>query len=205
MNPQENPIVRTHITFVEAPPNPKTRVWRVHPRNAVGHDTSDIGSVQWYGRWRKYAFFPNFLTVFEEVCLREIASFCEEATRAHKAQRRQSSSAFTLLELLCVISVIAILLAISVPSVARAYRATAARAAWIEYWESTRKVMIAEFSDRVPPALERFWFQTWSEAYRGIYGTQGWNQVSMDQVREWRTYARAAAGVYDRPTTNTAP
>lgn len=76
--------VGTHIRFIEAPPKPKTRVWRVINR----HDEIPVGFVAWFGRWRKYAFYPKPETVFEQVCLREIAGFCERHTRAHTLARK---------------------------------------------------------------------------------------------------------------------
>jgi len=49
-----------------------------------------LGEIKWYGAWRKYCFFPapNLMTIFEEDCLRDIAQFCEEATRAHRESKR---------------------------------------------------------------------------------------------------------------------
>ncbi len=47
-----------------------------------------LGHVQWFARWRCYAFFPDAETVFEKSCLRDLAKFCEQATRDHMAARR---------------------------------------------------------------------------------------------------------------------
>lgn len=44
-----------------------------------------LGAVKWFGRWRRYAFFPMAATVFEQDCLRRIAEFCEQATASRKA------------------------------------------------------------------------------------------------------------------------
>ena len=62
----------------------KTNIWIV--RNA--RDGSQLGRVRWFGRWRKYAFEPWAGTIFEYVCLREIATFCEEMTKDHARGRR---------------------------------------------------------------------------------------------------------------------
>jgi len=79
----------THIRFIPAPPKPKTLVWYVVNR----YEDSHLGRIKWFGRWRKYSFFPKPECVFEEVCLREIADFCERKTREHreanKAQRKR--------------------------------------------------------------------------------------------------------------------
>lgn len=80
-------MTTTWIRFEEVAPKKKTRVWLVMPKTC---DTGliPIGAVAWYGPWRKYAFYPAPQTLFEQVCLREIATFCEEATREHKAKKQ---------------------------------------------------------------------------------------------------------------------
>lgn len=52
-------------------------------------ETDWLGTVSWFGRWRCYAFNPAPMTVFEKVCLRDIANFCELLTRQHRKLRRQ--------------------------------------------------------------------------------------------------------------------
>jgi hypothetical protein len=47
-----------------------------------------LGTISWFSRWRKYAFDPLAKTVYEEVCLREIAQFIEEETRAYRELRK---------------------------------------------------------------------------------------------------------------------
>ena len=59
----------------------KTQNWWVKTDSGV-----TLGEVKWYAQWRKYAFFPEGLTVFEEVCLGEIAEFCKIRTQEHKAK-----------------------------------------------------------------------------------------------------------------------
>lgn len=55
----------------------KTWVWLVENSRNGGL----VGIIKWFGKWRKYAFFPEAETCFEEVCLREIAEFIEARTR----------------------------------------------------------------------------------------------------------------------------
>lgn len=73
------------ITFKDAGESVsgKTRIWTV---DVADPDiiTISLGEVKWFGRWRKYAFFPKAETVFEQCCLREIAEFCERQTRERK-------------------------------------------------------------------------------------------------------------------------
>jgi hypothetical protein len=70
----------SYITFIPAPPNPKTKVWYV----ATATQDSYLGKIAWFGRWRCYSFFPNQGTIFEKTCLRDIADFCEEQTKAQR-------------------------------------------------------------------------------------------------------------------------
>lgn len=73
-----------YITFEPLPQaTPKTLRWKVVAKEGGGV----IGTVSWYGPWRKYCFFPAPSTVFEQVCLRDIAAFCEMASVEHRKAR----------------------------------------------------------------------------------------------------------------------
>lgn len=60
-----------------ASPSGKTRCWLV-----LTNRGGWLGDVKWFGRWRRYAFFPAPETVFERTCLRDIANFCDAQTKA---------------------------------------------------------------------------------------------------------------------------
>lgn len=62
----------------------KTKRWAV-----CSETTGAIGYIRWYGRWRKYAFFPNHSTVYEQDCMRDISDFIESETKEHKKQWRK--------------------------------------------------------------------------------------------------------------------
>jgi hypothetical protein len=51
-----------------------------------------LGTVRWYSHWRRYAFFPDPKTVFEQDCLRDIADFCAERTREHRARSKDRAA-----------------------------------------------------------------------------------------------------------------
>ncbi len=72
------------LTFSEpmASKSGKTSIWALYS----GKDDSDlwIGEIKWFSRWRRYAFFPDRDTIYEQDCLRDIAQFCEDKTREHK-------------------------------------------------------------------------------------------------------------------------
>lgn len=77
----------TYIKFDERPhlAERKTRAWAIisiEPPHAY------LGEIKWFGRWRKYVFFPGADTLFEEICLREIALFIEVRTREHRFARK---------------------------------------------------------------------------------------------------------------------
>jgi hypothetical protein len=61
-----------------------TKVWTVISKEG----NHVLGWVKWYSGWRRYCFFPQVNTIFEQDCLRDIADFIENQTRTHKAQRK---------------------------------------------------------------------------------------------------------------------
>ena len=71
------------ISFSEYDFTGKTWIWQVVTRD--GHSNL-LGVVKWFSRWRCYAFFPGVETIFEERCLRDIASFCENETVKHRGK-----------------------------------------------------------------------------------------------------------------------
>lgn len=66
-------------------PDLKTGVWRVISKR----DDICIGNIKWYGGWRCYAFFPEQGTLYEQQCLRYIASFCESLTNKWKEIQKE--------------------------------------------------------------------------------------------------------------------
>ena len=76
-------MMGTFITFIEAgrSVSGKTLRWRICTKD----NGAELGQIRWYPQWRKYVFYPYHATLYEWVCLREIAAFCEARTNAHKA------------------------------------------------------------------------------------------------------------------------
>ncbi len=70
-----------HFEVIEE--KPKTKVWIVE---ASSSDTK-LGIVKWHCAWRRYAFFPEEETLYEQACLRDIATFLELETEGRKAER----------------------------------------------------------------------------------------------------------------------
>lgn len=48
------------------------------------YDGTLLGAIAWFSKWRKYAFFPEPGMVFEEDCLRDLATFIVKTTQEHK-------------------------------------------------------------------------------------------------------------------------
>jgi hypothetical protein len=66
----------------------KTHTFRVDSTQ----DGSYLGRISWFGRWRKYVFFPASNTIFEQVCMRDISEFIEQKTRDHRAAKSTTAS-----------------------------------------------------------------------------------------------------------------
>lgn len=62
-------------------PERKTRVWDVI---SAGSEHVTLGKVQWFPKWRRYAFFPETNMVFDQHCLMDIALFCEKENQQRK-------------------------------------------------------------------------------------------------------------------------
>lgn len=61
----------------------KTHIFEVRSKT----QGSILGTVEWFGRWRRYSFFPNDDTIYDAICLRDIAEFCDRLM----TQRAQAS------------------------------------------------------------------------------------------------------------------
>lgn len=79
----------TYIDFIPAPPKPKTLVWWIVNRD----EDFQLGTISWFARWRCYGFYPKPDTVFEKICLHEIAEFCERKTIEHRQKRKAAKAA----------------------------------------------------------------------------------------------------------------
>lgn len=82
--PQE--LSGTYIRAILQAYLPRTVIYAVQTLEGVS-----LGTMQWYGSWRRYAFVPAARTVYEATCLKEIAAWCEQLT----ALQRQRAKATT--------------------------------------------------------------------------------------------------------------
>lgn len=63
----------------------KTKVWAVLTLDG----RTCLGRVGWYPAWRRYVYAPHKDTLYEQDCLRLIATFCEGKTADRKRERMQ--------------------------------------------------------------------------------------------------------------------
>lgn len=50
--------------------NRKTPVLTIYSKEGY-----NLGEIRWYGAWRKFCFYPNEDTIWDNKCLEEIVSF----------------------------------------------------------------------------------------------------------------------------------
>jgi hypothetical protein len=68
------------IRFAAVPHEGKTKRWNVLTLKGVV-----IARIAWSSGWRRYVLQPGYPTEWEQDCLRDVAAFVEEETRAHRA------------------------------------------------------------------------------------------------------------------------
>lgn len=73
--------MKTYIEFILVGRKTTTLVWGVRTTETQTH----LGYVKWWSPWRRYAFFPDNATLYEETCLTQIATFVQNETDKHKA------------------------------------------------------------------------------------------------------------------------
>ena len=74
------------------PPERLTDTWHVYASDASTQWSAgvELGHIAWFGKWRKYCFFPNGATVFEETCLHEIAQFIVQITWGYRQDKKHN-------------------------------------------------------------------------------------------------------------------
>lgn len=44
----------------------------------------EIGQIKWYGAWRKFCFYPNGDTIWDNKCLEQIIAFLNQVNTKKK-------------------------------------------------------------------------------------------------------------------------
>lgn len=78
-------VQKKWIDIVEQKSTGKTKVFTV-----VSKEEDMLGRIKWFGRWRKYAFFPENGTIYETDCLEDIASFLRDLMTERRKQKQVS-------------------------------------------------------------------------------------------------------------------
>lgn len=66
----------------------KTPTWAV----VTNDESTTLGYIGFYPKWRKFVYSPNGNTVYEETCLRDIAEFIAARTEEWRASKRMGKS-----------------------------------------------------------------------------------------------------------------
>ena len=84
----------TYIIFLNKGiiPGGKTNAYEVWSKGAEDELGDLLGEIRWFGRWRKYSFFPKGDTIYEEVCLQEITDFLKAANIAHREAKKHAAN-----------------------------------------------------------------------------------------------------------------
>lgn len=56
--------------------NRKTPIYHIETLDGVS-----LGEIKWYGAWRKFCFFPNVDTIWDNKCLTFIIKFLDESNK----------------------------------------------------------------------------------------------------------------------------
>ena len=75
------------VEFVEAGHTGKTVICNVVAKEGG----AVLGQIKWFGRWRRYAFFPHSDTIYEVTCLTDIAAFLNALMAVRKAARQATA------------------------------------------------------------------------------------------------------------------
>ena len=76
------------VERLERPPKRKTDRWRV-----VSNYGDELGTIQWFGRWRQYTFHPAPDTVFNRGCMIDLCAFLEKVNAEHRQAAKERARA----------------------------------------------------------------------------------------------------------------
>ena len=77
--------MKTYVKFELIKNNPKTKVYSV--KSIQG--SVSLGVVSWFGKWRRYVFFPEEDTVFDYNCLEDIKNFMDNLMKEHELMHNE--------------------------------------------------------------------------------------------------------------------
>ena len=63
-----------YLEFVQNPSKGKTSVWQCNNKRSG----TTLGTINWYGPWRAYCYFPTIQAVYSKGCLNDISNFIKQ-------------------------------------------------------------------------------------------------------------------------------
>ena len=76
-----------YLRFEMVEKKPKTEVYVVSSLKEF--DTEVLGKISWYGKWRRYVFYPSEGTLFDAACLGEVKEFIDNLMKERKQANRK--------------------------------------------------------------------------------------------------------------------
>ena len=52
-------------------------------------DTEVLAKISWFGKWRRYVFYPSEGTLFDAACLGEVKEFIDNLMKERKQSNRE--------------------------------------------------------------------------------------------------------------------
>ncbi|KKL56525.1 hypothetical protein LCGC14_2244500 [marine sediment metagenome] len=72
-----------YLDFKELVTTNRTKVYDVRSKR----DGVSLGTIQWYGKWRQYCFYPKPETIFNRQCLHDIVDIMDLLMKKWQEQR----------------------------------------------------------------------------------------------------------------------
>lgn len=52
-----------------------------------GYDNNCLGQIRWFSSWRKFCFYPNMDTIWDNKCLCEVVEFLDTINKDYKSKK----------------------------------------------------------------------------------------------------------------------
>lgn len=77
-------MVYIEFVFLTMSASGKTKIYEIQTVDS----RHILGYIKWFGAWRKYCFYPEQHTVFEQDCLKVISTFLIEKTKEQYKKKK---------------------------------------------------------------------------------------------------------------------
>ena len=79
-----------YLRFEMVEKKPKTEVYVVSSLKEF--DNEVLAKISWYGKWRRYVFYPSEGTLFDSACLGEVKEFIDNLMKKRKQANREKEA-----------------------------------------------------------------------------------------------------------------